>query len=133
MEEALAYYGLQVGIAFQMVDDCLDYIGDERNLRKEIGTDLKEAKVTLPLIYTLGQCTPKENEEIREIIRGNELPRGGLHRVTTLINKYGGFDYTFTKAQQHVDNGKERLQTLPPSREKEALFAGADYVVRRRG
>ncbi|OGP54483.1 MAG: hypothetical protein A2Y65_09210 [Deltaproteobacteria bacterium RBG_13_52_11] len=133
MEEALAYYGLKVGIAFQMVDDSLDYIGDKRNLRKEIGTDLKEGKITLPLIYTLGRCTPKEKKEIQGIILGDEFPPDGLQRVTTLIEKYGGFDYTFTKAQQHIDEGKERLLILPPSVEKEALFAGADYVVRRRG
>lgn len=132
MEEALASYGLAVGIAFQLVDDCLDYIGDERDLRKEIGTDLKEGKITLPLIYTLGRCTPKEKKEIEEVIRGVPFPSDGLKRVTTLIEKYDGFDYTFAKAQHHIDKGKERLSILPPSLEKEALFAGADYVVRRR-
>lgn len=132
VEEALAYYGLQVGIAFQMVDDCLDYVGDERDLRKEIGTDIKEGKITLPLIYTLSRCTPKETQDIQKIIAGDKIPPDGLQRVTSLIDTYGGFSYTFHKAQQHVDRGKERLQILPPSREKDALFAGADYVVRRR-
>jgi octaprenyl-diphosphate synthase len=132
VEEALAAYGLQVGIAFQMVDDCLDYIGDEENLRKETGVDLKEKKVTLPLIHTLTQCTPKEKKEIQEVILGDALPSHGLQKVVSLITQYGGFDYTFSKAQQHVDEGKERLQILPPSREKEALLAGADYVVQRR-
>ena len=132
VEEALAAYGLQVGIAFQMVDDCLDYIGDEENLRKEVGIDLKEKKVTLPLIHTLTQCTPKEKKEIQEVILGDALPSHGLQKVVSFITKYGGFDYTFSKAQQHVDEGKERLQILPPSREKEALLAGADYVVQRR-
>jgi octaprenyl-diphosphate synthase len=132
VEGAMAHYGLQVGIAFQMVDDCLDYIGDEEVLRKETGIDLKEGKLTLPLIYTLGQCTPMEKEEIQEVIISEEFPADGLQRVTTLIDKYHGFDYTFAKAQQHVDEGKERLLILPPSPEREALFVGADYVVRRR-
>jgi octaprenyl-diphosphate synthase len=132
VEEALAHYGLRVGIAFQMVDDCLDYLGDEEVLRKETGTDLKEGKITLPLIYTLGQCSPMEKEEIQEVIIGEEFPADGLQRVIALIDKYHGFDYTFAKAQQHVDAGKERLLILSQSPEREALFAGADYVVRRK-
>jgi len=128
VEEALAHYGLQVGIAFQMVDDCLD----EELLRKETGADLKERKITLPLIYTLSQCTPLEKEEIQEVLLSDAFPPDGLQKVTALIKKYKGFDYTFDKAQQHVDEGKEQLQMLPPSPERDALFAGADYVVRRR-
>ena len=133
LEEALASYGLAVGIAFQMVDDCLDYIGDEHNLRKEIGTDLKEGKVTLPLIYTLGRCTPKEKAEIHDIMLGEKFPPDGLQRIITLINKYEGFAYAFSQAQRYIEEGKERLSILPASREKEALIAGADYVVSRRG
>jgi octaprenyl-diphosphate synthase len=132
LEEALASFGLAVGIAFQLVDDCLDYLGNQEALGKEIGIDLKEGKVTLPLIHTLAQCTPKEKKEIHEIILGNGFSPGALQRVTGLINQYNGFDYTFAKAQQYIDEAKGRLQILPPSREKEALFAGADYVVRRR-
>jgi len=132
VEEALASYGQGVGIAFQLVDDCLDYVGDKEVLRKETGTDLKEGKITLPLIYTLGRCTPKEKQEIEGIVLSDEIPPDGLQRVTALIARYDGFNYTFAKAQQHVDAGKKRLQILPPSRERDALFAGADYVVRRR-
>jgi octaprenyl-diphosphate synthase len=132
LEEALASFGLAVGISFQLVDDCLDYIGDQETLRKEIGIDLKEGKVTLPLIHCLAQCTPKEKKEIEEVILGNGFSPGALQRVIGLINQYNGFDYTFTKAQRYIDEAKARLQVLPPSREKEALFAGADYVVRRR-
>ena len=132
VEEALAHYGLQVGIAFQMVDDCLDYIGDEELLRKETGADLKERKITLPLIHTLDQCTPLEQKEIQEVVLSDVFPADGLQRVTALIDKYKGFEYTFDRAQQHIDEGKEQLQMLPSSRERDALFAGADYVVRRR-
>ena len=132
LEEALAHYGLKVGIAFQMVDDCLDYIGDEEVLRKETGTDFQERKITLPLIYTLGRCTQTEKREIQEFFLNNAFPPDGLQRVTALIDKYKGFDYTFDKAQQHVDEGKEQLLILPQSPEREALFAGADYVVSRR-
>ncbi len=131
-EEALASFGLAVGISFQLVDDCLDYLGNQEVLGKEIGIDLKEGKVTLPLIHCLAQCTPKERKEIEETILGNGFSPRALQRVTSLIKQYKGFDYTFAKAQQYIDEAKARLQLLPSSREKEALFAGADYVVRRR-
>jgi octaprenyl-diphosphate synthase len=132
MEEALASFGLAVGIAFQLVDDCLDYIGDEKILQKKIGIDLREGKVTLPLIHCLAQCTPKEKKEVEEIILGNGFSPRALQRVTGLITQYNGFDYALAKAQHYIDEAKARLQILPPSREKEALFAGADYVVRRK-
>jgi len=132
VEEALASYGRGVGVAFQLVDDCLDYVGDKEVLRKETGTDLKEGKITLPLIHTLGRCTPNEKKEIEEVIMSDAFPPDGLQRVTALISRYDGFTYTFAKAQQYVVEGKEQLQILPPSRERDALFAGADYVVRRR-
>jgi octaprenyl-diphosphate synthase len=132
IEEALASYGLAIGIAFQMVDDCLDYIGDEQYTHKKIGTDLKERKVTLPLIYTLGRCTSQEKKEIQDIMLGDQLVPDSLQRVIALITDYGGFDYTYSKAQQQIDEAKKKLLILPPSREKEALIAGADYVVRRK-
>jgi octaprenyl-diphosphate synthase len=133
IEEVLAHYGLQVGIAFQLIDDCLDYIGDQEVWQKEIGIDLKERKITLPLIHTLAHCAAKEKKEVKEIILGGGISPSALQWVTALITKYKGFDYTFAKAQQYVDEGKTRLQILPSSREKEALIAGADYVLRRTG
>lgn len=132
IEEALADYALQVGIAFQLVDDYLDYIGDEASLKKDTGSDLKEGKITLPLIHTLRHCTPEEKREIQEIVLSDEFPPDGLQRVKDLIDKYNGLDYTLAMAQHHIEKGKDRLLTLPPSPEREALFEGADYVVRRR-
>ena len=130
LEEALASFGLAVGIAFQLVDDCLDYIGVDTG--KEIGIDLKERKVTLPLIHCLSQSTAHERKEIEKIVLGKGLTPSALQRVTALINKYKGFDYTFARAQRYIDEAKARLEILPASREKEALFAGADYAVKRR-
>jgi len=131
-EEALAHYGLKVGIAFQLMDDYLDYTGKNETLGKDTGRDLKEGKITLPLIHTLKQCTSEEKREIQEIVLSEELPPDGLQRVIYLINKYNGVEYTLAKAQQHIREGKESLRNLPPSPEKEALFELADYVVNRR-
>ena len=80
----------------------------------------------------LGLETAYTEKEIEGIILSDEIHPDGLQRVSALIAQYDGFNYTFTKAQQYVEEGKERLQIFPPSRERDALFAGADYVVRRR-
>ena len=132
VEEALANYGLQVGIAFQLVDDCLDYIGERETLGKEIGSDLKEGKITLPLIHTLRQCNADEKKEIQEVVLGDEFSYDGLRKVLSFIDRYKGIEYTFAKAQRCIDEGKKSLWTLPPSPEREALFEMADYVVKRK-
>ncbi len=132
VEEALAHYGLQVGIAFQLVDDCLDYIGEREALRKDTGSDLKEGKITLPLIHALEQCTSEEKREIQEVVQSDEFPPDGLERVVSFIDKYNGIGYTFSKAQQYLNEGKDRLLTLDPSPEREILFEMADYVVMRK-
>ena len=82
------------------------------------------------LLALMAGCGKKE--EIEKVVLSDTVSPDGLQRVTTFIDKYNGFDYTFTKAQEHVDEGKESLLILPQSPEREALFAGADYVVRRR-
>ncbi|UCC66067.1 MAG: polyprenyl synthetase family protein [Deltaproteobacteria bacterium] len=132
VEDALAYYGLQVGIAFQLADDCLDYIGEKEALGKEIGSDLKEGKITLPLIHSLGHCTSEERKEIQEIVQSDEFPPDGLQKAISFIKKYNGIDYTFAKAQQYISEGKNKLMTIPPSPEREAFLEMADYVVERR-
>ena len=131
VEEALAHYGLQIGIAFQLIDDCLDYTGKKETLGKETGSDLKEGKITLPLIHTLRQCAPQERRQIQTIVVNDAFSPDGLQTVIGLIDKYKGVEYTLAKAHKHIDEGKERLGDLPPTPEKEALFEMADYVVQR--
>jgi len=131
-EEALAEYGLQVGIAFQLVDDCLDYAGQAEALGKGVGVDLREGKVTLPLIHTLKNCTQEERRRIRDVVLAEELDQRGLGQVLDLVQKYGGISYTMGRAREYVERGKEALSLFPPSTEREALLSLADYVLKRR-
>lgn len=131
-EEALADYGLRVGVAFQLVDDCLDYIGQEEALGKPVGADLREGKVTLPLIYTLRVCPREDREFIREVLLSPEPDEGAVSRVLEMVKAHGGIDYALGRAKEEVNRAKERLEVFPPSAERTALMRLADYVLQRR-
>ena len=130
-EEALAEYGLQIGIAFQLVDDCLDYTGDAQNMGKEIGVDLREGKITLPLIHTLKNCSSSERKRIQDIVLAEVFPADGLKEILSLIEKYDGIQYTLQRAKERIEEGKRALHPFPLSPEREALLELADYIVER--
>lgn len=130
-EKALAGYGMDVGIAFQLVDDCLDYTSSNEELGKAIGNDLKEGKITLPLIHVIKNAAASEREEILAAIKAGDLKNSQLSSVISLINKYKGIDYTLSRARQHVENAKACLNIFEPNVERAALIALADYVVER--
>ena len=130
-EKALAGYGMDVGIAFQLVDDCLDYTSSNEELGKAIGNDLKEGKITLPLIHVIKNAAASEREEILTAIKADDLKNSQLSSVISLINKYKGTDYTLSRARQYVENAKACLNIFEPNVERAALIALADYVVER--
>ncbi|MBI3752638.1 MAG: polyprenyl synthetase family protein [Deltaproteobacteria bacterium] len=130
-ENALAGYGMDLGIAFQLVDDCLDYTSSNEELGKAIGNDLREGKMTLPLIYTIKNAAAAEKEEILMALESDELKDSQLAAVMGLINKYKGIAYTLSMARQHIEKAKTCLNTFEPNLERAALMALADYVVER--
>lgn len=130
-EEALANYGLKTGIAFQMADDILDYMAHEEELGKQLGKDLKEGKITLPLIYLIRSSSSSELEEIKEIIKGN-FRKSGLKKILKLFKKYDSIELSMKKAHEIVENAKNELQVFPDSQAKEALLAVADYTLLRK-
>jgi len=130
-EKALARYGMDLGIAFQLVDDCLDYTLNNEELGKAMGNDLREGKITLPLIHTIKDTTSTEREEILAAIEANDLKDPQLLSVVNLINKYKGMEYTLSRARQHVEDAKACLNVFEPNIERTALLALADYVVER--
>lgn len=130
-ERALAGFGMDTGIAFQLVDDCLDYTSKDEELGKTIGNDLREGKVTLPLIYTLKRSSPEEREGVIEVIEGGELKDSQLRYVTGLIRKYNSIDYTISLARRFIENAKSSLEVFEPGPERSAMMAMADYVVER--
>lgn len=131
-EASLGDFGLNLGIAFQLVDDTLDYISDEKEFGKTIGIDLRDGKVTLPLIHTLRKCNPQERTQLEEVLFSETITHKDFLLVTEIINQYGGADYTIGRAKSFVDQAKNCLASFDPSDAKTAILALADYVVERR-
>jgi octaprenyl-diphosphate synthase len=129
-ENALARFGINTGIAFQMADDILDYMADEGKLGKRLGKDLKEGKITLPLIYLLKAASDTEIEEVKNIIKDG-LKKRGLKRILKLFVKYNTIELSLKKAQNFISDAKTELTIFPDSPAKKALFTIADYSLLR--
>lgn len=129
-EEALAQFGMNVGIAFQVIDDNLDYTSNKSG--KKIGIDLQEGKITLPLIIALNHCNEEEKTFIRTLTDSQPFTEEDFSRVVKIIEQYHGIQYAWEQARTYVERAKDRLRLFPGSKEKEALCAMADYVLERR-
>ncbi len=130
-EEALAAYGMDLGIAFQLMDDALDYVADQSEFGKECGHDLLEGKVTLPLIHALRQCTAEERAKVTAIVEQEVLPSEDLQYIVNLIHSYDGIDFTRERAKVLVESAKNHLSTFAECPAKEAMNRLADYVISR--
>ena len=131
-EEALASFGYNLGLAFQMVDDLFDYIMDTDELGKRVGADLREGKLTLPVIYALKKATPADRQQMLKIIQNEEFSPKEFQLLITLMKEYGGIAYTEKKAMACVQKAKEALSIFEPSRIRDSLFDIANYVLARR-
>ncbi len=128
---ALKDFGYNLGMAFQLTDDVLDYISYDAVLGKRVGTDLKEGKVTLPLIYALKSATEKEKTYINNVLNKARVTAKDFERVSKIIRKYGGVEYTVNATKQFIDEAKGNLQSFLPSAYKESLITLADYILAR--
>ena len=131
-ERVFTDFGMNLGIAFQLIDDSLDYTSREQDFGKKIGIDLQDGKITLPLIFSLRHCSEKELSLIQETVLANPVTKETFDQVVRIIEKYQGLTYTLEKAKEYVNRAKENLFSLPPSREKEALLSLSDYVLERK-
>ncbi len=131
-EQALADFGLNLGIAFQLIDDLLDYASEQEVFGKAIGKDLSEGKITLPLIRTLQVSRPKEREQISEIVRNSHRSPEEIENVMRSVQQYGGIEYTVKRAEEFAAKAKSYLSIFPPSKEKDSLLTLSDYTIRRR-
>ncbi len=129
IETALATYGLELGIAFQLVDDVLDYTADAATLGKNVGDDLAEGKVTLPLIKALQDGTPEQVSLLRRAIEADGKEH--IDSVLAAIESTGALAYTSALAAQHAAKAKAALARIPDSHYKDALLELADFSVRR--
>ncbi|MEJ2309027.1 MAG: octaprenyl diphosphate synthase [Gammaproteobacteria bacterium] len=126
-EQALADYGMELGIAFQIVDDALDY--SVHDIGKNVGDDLEEGKPTLPLIRAMQTAPAEQSAVIREAIE-----QGGRERIDDVmaaIRNSDAIDYTMQRAHKHAENAIEALEILPPSPYRDALAELARFSVDR--
>jgi len=129
LKNQLAAYGKNIGLAFQLTDDMLDYQANNPNWGKHVGDDLAEGKATLPLIYAMKQGSKEIKTTIREAI----LNKGtsDLSKIQDAIAETGAMDYTMQLAKQTIYNAKVNLKTLPDSPYKQALSDLADFIATR--
>lgn len=130
-QKALADFGMDLGIAFQLMDDTLDYIATEEEFGKSIGHDLEEGKITLPLIHTLCHCKDDERDVIAAVIEKDEMSLEEFREVSGLVRQYGGIDYAVGLAQRYIQGCADHLAEFEAAPVREALLELADYVVTR--
>lgn len=126
----LREYGENVGLAFQIRDDLLDYLGRKSITGKPTGLDLSEKKLTLPLIHAISQAPKKEGKEILGMIK-NGAKKMKVKQVLDFVEKYGGLEYAATRARHYAGIAKTHLEPFPPSPSKDSLLAFANFVVER--
>ncbi|WP_323847354.1 polyprenyl synthetase family protein [Microbulbifer magnicolonia] len=126
---ALKLYGRSLGLAFQLVDDALDYRGNPEELGKNVGDDLAEGKPTLPLIYTMANGTEAQAALVREAIE--QRSAANLVEIVAAIEACGALDYTMERARAAVDEAKDQLAFLRDSEQKTALQQLASFAVER--
>lgn len=129
IETALASYGLHLGIAFQLIDDVLDYSASPEDTGKNVGDDLAEGKPTLPLIHAMHRGTPSQARLIRKAIENGG--HDNMQAVCAVIESTGGIPYTAQAAQREADLAIGALKPLPESAYKEALYGLAEFSVNR--
>ena len=129
VQEAMENYGRHLGIAFQMIDDVLDYTGDPETTGKQVGDDLNEGKPTLPLIYTMTAGSDDDSTLIKSALSNKSSEQ--LDKVIAAVKRSGGIDYTQNQAQMHREHALSSLNHLPDSSATSALAALADLAIDR--
>ncbi len=130
-ESALALYGRELGLAFQLVDDALDYGGGDARLGKNIGDDFREGKVTMPVALALADGEQSERDFWERVIAGHNQREGDLARAIDILNRHNTIERTLAAARTHAASAQAALEAAPPHPLRDALRDVADFVVDR--
>ena len=129
---ALRDYGFDLGIAFQIVDDVLDFTADETALGKPIGGDLREGKITLPVIFLLERTGPDVLELVQGVVSSRSVTPEGWRAIRELLTRHGAVEAAYERAVEYADRAKRGLlAAFPASAERDGLVALTDYVLNR--
>jgi len=128
MQQALSDFGLNLGLAFQIVDDCLDIVGKEEEEGKSLGQDLETGKLTLPCVYLVSFLSEEEKKRVNDFLSGEKKD---APRVKTLAFTYRAVGLALKKAKQFSDKAKRSIAILPKSEAKDSLIALADFILER--
>jgi octaprenyl-diphosphate synthase len=131
-QQALQKYGFDLGIAFQLVDDLLDFTGDAGALGKPIGGDLREGKITLPIIRLLQNGLGSPGRDlVRDVVRDRTVTPERWRDISRLLAEHRCIEYAYSRAVSHAENAKQQLHAFPPSFARDALLALPDYLLSR--
>jgi octaprenyl-diphosphate synthase len=130
--DALSDYGHHLGMAFQMADDLLDYTADTASLGKAAGADLREGKLTLPVIRTLSVAASEDRARLADALGSSEFSEADFAELRDLLERYGGIGYTREQARDHVAVARARLSGFPDSETRALLMDIADYALERK-
>ncbi len=128
-EDALAAFGLDLGFAFQIADDVLDYVADPQTLGKNLGDDLAEGKATLPVIHALAHANDERRARIRAAIEAGDV--SALPVIVEAIRAAGSVEYAHARAREYATRAEAALAALPPSPWRDALVSVARYAIDR--
>jgi len=129
--DALTQYGMDIGVAFQISDDSLDFVANQDRLGKAIGADLREGKRTLPLIAMLARVTPAEAERVKGLLKRQDLGAEEVDEIRRYVVEHEGVEYAMAQAHEYARAAKAALTVFAPSEERETLALIADFVVDR--
>jgi octaprenyl-diphosphate synthase len=130
-QDALWDYGVNIGMAFQLIDDLLDFTGDEHALGKPVGGDLREGKMTLPVIHLYAGGDARTRALIRQVVEARSVSLDEWREIRTLLVQARSLDYARTSAWEFVERAKTALNAFPPSDARDALLYLPDYVLSR--
>jgi len=130
-QEALAAYGLNLGLAFQIIDDLLDFKGSRDRLGKPVLSDIREGRITLPLIYSINSDGRRNGLRLRALLEDKSLREETQREILDIVRANGALDYTFRRAQEYSLRAREIMSGFPASAHREALSLLTDFVLMR--
>lgn len=129
--QRLSCYGYHLGMAFQMVDDILDFTASAQTLGKPVGNDLREGKMTLPAIYAWDKASPDERRQLETVMRDGNYERVPFDEIRTILERYRALDQARQEGRQHAEQARQQIAGFPASPWREALITIPELLMNR--